>query len=219
MNKKVLGIVLPLSLTFIFLVTSVAPALATVTYYDHVSASGNVVINIAGHQPQFTILAGHINKGDHAVADYLEVDFLTDIGLPIGPVWIPFLVVTDNPSMYAFNKNFIYAGINPAAVVQLVKNCQLEVCSIGKTVLVCWTVPLVTPAITVPPGCLLLNGYGCAKTEQFIYPIPNGVTLTINGKADFAVHATFLCPAWKYFGSVGDQNTYVSIDSDWLATK
>ena len=219
MSKKVLGVVLALSLAFIVFSACFAPAFASVTYYDHVSAVGSAVIDIGRHQPRFQIYAAHLDRGAHAVADYLEVDLWTDIGLPIGPVWLPFAIVTNGPSLFAFNKNFIYVGLDTANVVQLVKNCELLVYRIGKIVIVYWTVPLVTPAITVPPGGLVLNGYGSAQTAQLAIPLPNGVTLTIDDKAEYAAHATFVCPAWKFCGSVGDQNTMIGMDDDWRATK
>jgi hypothetical protein len=69
----------------------------------------------------------------------------------------------------------------------------------------------------LPPGVLLFKGYGCAQTENLVWHLPNGVTLGID-KVSFAAHATFVCPAWKYCGSLGDAGTTMSTVNDGWAT-
>ncbi len=211
-----LGTVLALSLAFVFSAACFAPAFAQVSYHDHASALGHTFINIANHQPQIQLVVVHFDGGDHGVGDYLEMDTLQSIP-GHGNVWVPVAIITDSPSIAAFNKDFLYKGLPNANNILLVKHCELQVYRIGKTVLAYWTIPVISPVVTLPPGCLLFKGYGCAQTDQLVFHMPNGVTLTVDSVA-LAAHATFVCPVWKYCGNVGDGGTGISIADDWWTT-
>jgi hypothetical protein len=220
-RRLILGTVLAMSLAFIVSVACVAPAFAGMTYYDHMNVGVKTVIDIACHQPRFLIIVGHFDGGDHGVGDWLDIEMWTHVVIP--PIvdewmWTSVAIVTDSPSIADFQKNVLWAGLPTANNVRLVKSCELQVCKMGKTVLAYWTVPIVSPAVTLPPGCLLFKGYGCAHPEQLVFPLPTGVTLTIDMAKVFAAHATFVCPAWKYCGPVGDEGTCIEIDCDWWVT-
>lgn len=218
MKKKInLGTVLVLSLAFIVSGTCIGPAFASVTYYDHGSAGGFTIIDIADHQPSVLITVVHYDRGDHGVGDYLEVATWQYVP-PLGrSVWKTVAVVTDSPTIVAFSKDFVYAGVPGIPVsVQQVKDCQLQVFKIGKIVSAYWTVPIESSALTMPPGLLLLRGYGRVQTDEQVYSLPNGITWTVDAAA-LKAHATFVCPAWRYFGSVGDESTTANIGLDqWI---
>ncbi len=209
MRKKIiLGTILPLCLSFIVLAACVAPAFASTPFYDHASGGGAVIIDIADHQPRFKIELDHFDRGDHGVGDCIWVSSWQYVP-PLGrSVWKPVAVVTDSPSIEAFNKDVLSAGF-----VLLVKHWELQVLRVGKTVLAYWTVPIVSPALTLPPMCLLLRGYGLAQTKHSVLTLPKGVTWTMD-VTYFAASATLVCPAWKYCGAVGDQDTSMHIGLD-----
>lgn len=206
-----------LSLAFILSVACFAPVFAQVAYHEHASALAVTIVNLATHQPAIQIVAAHFNGGDHGVGDFLEIDTLQDIP-GHGTVWATVAVMTDSPSIAALNKDFIYAGLPGVPVkVVLVKDCELEVCRIGKIVFTHWTMPLATSALTLPPGLLLFGGYGSTQNNQRVFHLPNGVTLTVDA-VGYAANAAFACPTWKYYGPVGDQSTTVKIAASWLIT-
>jgi hypothetical protein len=217
-RKLALGTILALSVAFIVSAACVAPAFASVTSYAHACASGGTVIDIPGHQPATKISVAHYDGGDKGVADYLEVS-TWQFFPPLNKfVWKTVAIVTDSPSTAAFLKDFVFAGLPGAPITfLLVKRCALQVYRIGKTVFAYWTVPIASPAVTLPPGCLLFRGYGCAQTNHEVWKLPNGVTLT-QDSVGFAAHATFVCLAWKYWGAVGDEDTTIGTDVDlWSA--
>jgi len=220
MKKKInLGTVLVLSLAFIVSATCVDPAFALVTYYDHGSTGGVTVIDIAEHQPPVQITVVHYDRGDHGIGDYLEVAMWQFVP-PLGrSVWVTVAVVTDSPTIAAFSKDFVYAGVPGGPIsVLLVKPCQLQIFKICKIVSAYWTVPIETSALTLPPGLLLLRGYGRVQTDEQVFSLPNGITWTVEAAA-LNAHATFICPTWKYFGSVGDESATMNIGLDQWITR
>jgi hypothetical protein len=215
MKKKIiLETILTLFLAFTVSAACIAPAFASVTYYDHSNGNGEVIINITDHQPPVKITVNHFDRGDHGVGDFLELATWQYIP-PLGRyVWATEAIVTDNPSIAAFAKDFVFKGLPGAPVtVLLVKQCQLQVYRICKTVSAYWTQPIVTPTITLPPGYLLFRGYGNVQTNHFVHDLPNGVSITYD-TVGYAAHATFVCPSWMFFGSVGDETTTMSISLD-----
>jgi hypothetical protein len=218
MTKKIFQrIILTLSLAFIVTIACYSPVLAQVAYHEHASALASTIVDIAAHQPAIKIAVAHFDGGDHGVGDFLEIDTLQNIP-GHGTVWATVAVMTDSPSIAVLNRDFIYAGITDVAKnVFLVKDCELEVCRIGKTIVAYWTVPVATSAVTLPPGLLVVRGYGSTLNSQLVFHLPNGVTITVD-KAGSAGNAAFACPTWKYYGSVGDQSTTFNIEGSWLIT-
>jgi len=214
-RSLVLGTVLALFLAAIVSGACVAPAFA-ITYYDHVSAGGETVIDIAGH-PKMQILVFHFDGGDHGVGDAMFL-FLW-LETPTGYAYVPVAVMTDNPPGAAYAKD-VCAGLPAEYYVQLVKRWQFQVFRICKIVLAYWTVPIVTPFVTVPPACLLFKGYDGVLTDitTVMGPLPSGYTLTLVWTG-FAAHATFVCPSWHYWGPVGDITTVMFTDMDMYGAK
>jgi hypothetical protein len=214
-KKKFFEFVLTLAIALIVSAACFTPVLAQVSYLEHVSAAGATIVDLAANQPAFKIFVAHFDGGDHGVGDYLEMDTLQIIP-GVGTVWATVAIMTDSPSIAALNKDFVYAGLpGPPKNIMLVKHCELEVCRIGKIVFAHWTAPLVTSAVTLPPGWLLFGGYGSIQNKQLVFHFPNGVTLTVDS-VGYAANAAFACPTWKYIGSVGDQSTAINIAASWL---
>jgi len=214
-NKLIFGTILTLSLAFIVSAACITPAFAQVTYYAHANASGATIIDLPNHQPKTQIVVMHFDRGDHGAGDYLEVSTWQFVP-PLGKsVWATVAIVTDSPSIAAFYRDFVFVGLPgvPVAVL-LVKQCQLEVFRICKTVSAYWTEPITCPAVILPPGFLLFSGYGSAQTASFVHKLPNGVTLAVNNNVDYSAHAFFSAPAWKYCGPVGDESTTIDTNVD-----
>ncbi len=216
-KKQFFGTILTLFLALVVSAACFAPVFAQVAYYEHASGTGATIVNLASHQPAIKIVVAHFDGGDHGVGDYLELDTLQNIP-GHGLVWATVAIMTDSPSIASLNKDFIYAGLPGVPInVILVKHCELEVCRMGKIVFAHWTVPIVTSAVTLPPGWLLFGGYGSIQNRQLVFNLPNGVTLTVD-TVGYAANAAFACPTWKYYGPVGDQSTTINIDASWSIT-
>ena len=219
MSKKlILGTILTLSLAFIVSASCVAPAFASWAYHDHANGNGAAVIDILDHQPPIKIAVNHFDGGDHGVGDYLEISTLQFIPQLNRYVWASVAIVTDSPSIAAFSKDFVFKDLPGSPVtILLVKHFQLQVFRISKTVSAYWMLPIVTPTVTLPPGYLMFRGYGDVQTNHLVHNLPNGVSITFD-TVGYSAYASFVCPAWKYFGSVGDETTTMSISLDsWIS--
>lgn len=204
MNRKFLLIVLTLAV--VFFASGIAPAFAT-TYVNHISAMAWTALIAVPGQPPIGMICSHSDWGYTGRGDTITVCY---------QAMIPMVTYTDSPSAYNFEKNNV---LPPTAAINLVKPGQIQVCRIGKIVIVLWTVPLVAaagpiippatqplwPAVTVPPGCLVLQGYDGAFPLTFPVDPKTGWTFTYDLK-NYLAHETFICPGWHYFGPVGTGN-------------
>ena len=165
MKKKIiLETILALSLALIVSAAYMAPASAQVSSYSHACASGVALIDILGHQPPIAVTAVHYDRGDHGVADYLELSTLQYVPQLGSNMWVTNAIMTDSPSTAAFLRDFVFANLPGSVNILLVKSYQLQVYRMGKTVLACWTVPLTSSQATLACGVLLFKGYGSAQT-------------------------------------------------------
>jgi hypothetical protein len=201
-RSLIFGTVMAVFLAVIVLAGSVAPALAAdTTYVDHCNAGVGVIIDVPGH-PKVDFIAFHYDWGDFGVRDAIGL-WVAPEGIP--GYFLPAAEYSDTAKSADWNK-ILFAGL--PTVVNKVKSCQIQVCRIGKTVIVSWTVPLVapaenwgfgtTPAVTIPPGCLVLHGYDGPQTGTLT------IGTTTQDYTFFWAHATLWCPRWHYWGPVGE---------------
>jgi hypothetical protein len=233
-KRKVLGIALALSVAFIVLATGVAPAFANsfLPGKDHTTASGTAVINIkvSGLTVPILINVYHFDKPtSHGVRDTIDINLKPIIGPYVG-IWLPVATMIDNPAVVAWQAFFDTGGA--AADNQLlVKPWELAVCRISKTVFAYWTKPVTASltglvpgggglhwydvygveSVTLPPGCVVFQGYGSAK--PYNGEIKWIMDLTWTGTS-YDAKATLLCPAWHYCGPIGDPSYPTSITTD-----
>lgn len=107
--------------------------------------------------------------------------------------------LTDNPEAMDFWKK-VCAGSPAGQNIQLVKKEEFEVRISGTTLFAVWTVPIpLVKAFTLPPACLLVEGYGDIKTNAYVARLPSGYTLKTQGNV-FEAFITFLHPLSKYSG-------------------
>ena len=150
--------------------------------------------------PDMIISAYHIDKQSSLGAEDMLCIYLW-LETPTGHAYVPMATVGDNPQAVAFRK----AGLprtNPAGKNhQLVKKDELQVRVHANTLFAGWAVPipLFPPTYTLPPACVLFEGYGELKTGVFRLKTLMGRTQTyeFNG---FEAFVTFFHPSSKYAG-------------------
>jgi sugar-specific transcriptional regulator TrmB len=118
---------------------------------------------------------------------------------PKGYAYVPAAFVGDNPESIDFWKRF-FAGLPNEQNVQLVKKDAIQVRVHGNTLFAGWTVqiPLIPP-YSLPPSCILIEGYGDVKTLSWRAVNLSGHK-TISAYNGFEAFVTFLHPSSKYSG-------------------
>lgn len=208
MNKKVLMIAVALIVAIS--ASSIAPALAESVRSDYQYAGGVAVIDVPGH-PKIRLTAMGLCSRDFGRSDRIHIQVDTN---PTGdPNWVYVSAYEDNPERCAWS-----ASLGGAAVQNLAKRWQIGVFRICKTNFVYWRIPLIAPAtddtpeVVLPPGFLVLRGYGEINTEQ-VPPVGAPITAVPIGTAGwyfriessyYDADATLFCRGWRYCGPVGE---------------
>jgi sugar-specific transcriptional regulator TrmB len=113
--------------------------------------------------------------------------------------YVPVCLITDNFRGEALRKR-IWAGTPVMQNFRIVKNDELQVSVQGNTLFAGWTIPLpLLQKYTLPPSCILFEGYGKLVSGISETTIPSGrkVTTEYNGLESFV---TFYHPSSKYSG-------------------
>lgn len=119
---------------------------------------------------------------------------------PNGHAYVAVTYVGDNPEAAEFWRNYTFPGSPAAQNVQLVKKDELQIMVHGNTLFAGWTTPIqLLPSLSLPPSCILLEGYGEVKTYTYtlLYPKGHRMRVEANGLEAFV---TFLHPLSKYSG-------------------
>jgi hypothetical protein len=221
--KRVLsvGAILALLLAVGISAASIAPALASTTNHEYISARGLIVVNIPNH-PEIELVCQHFDpNSDHGAANALFLFMLTKSG-----TYAPTAVLSTTQERVTFQQQ-LFAGYPMGNNAILVSKCDLQICRIGKTILAYWTVPIKgtitgnvpgtaipwsaaigASSFEIPPGGMILNGYGTATTSiPPTGPLASGYTIVSHFNTLYNAHATFICPAWHYFGQVDETIT------------
>ena len=95
----------------------------------------------------------------------------------------------------------IYAGTPAAQNIQIVKPDQLQARLTGRNFFAGWTMPIPLPPTSksLPPSCLLFEGYGNIKNKPYTWSFPSGFKAMIDWNG-FDAFVTFLDPTWRYAG-------------------
>jgi sugar-specific transcriptional regulator TrmB len=156
--------------------------------------------------PEMRIFAYHIDKQSSLGAEDMLSVFLW-LETPAGHTYVPVVTIGDNPQAVELRR----ATPSGTAVVnqQLAREDEIYVQVHGNTLLAGWTVPipLSPPSRTLPPACILFEGYGDIKTGVFRAKTAWGRTATyeFNG---FEAFVTFFHPVSKYAGPGTDGLLY-----------
>ena len=193
-------------------------AFAISTNEEHVDIGGVSIIDVPGH-PNIMITASHMDQSNFYTGSAVRIMlFVSTAPSGIGPPFKFVVAYENNPERYAFSQQ-VGGSIQ---LLNLVNKDQIQVLGKDKTAIVYWTVPLTvpattvnpfgaaTPAVTIPPGWLLLQGYGdtFSNAQSTTYPSLwtwNYQTTVYNAKS------TFICPDWQYFGPVAETGTTPTI--------
>jgi hypothetical protein len=117
-----------------------------------------------------------------------------------GHAYVPVAIAGDNPrGQNAWRA--LYAAAPAGKNIQLLKKDQIHVRVHGNTLFAGWTVPIsLNPAkYTLPPACMLFEGYGAVKTEALTMVFPSGFKIEVEQNFSDAF-VTFVHPASKYSG-------------------
>jgi sugar-specific transcriptional regulator TrmB len=153
--------------------------------------------------PDILIVANHWNKqSSFGAGDVLH--FSLWLETPKGYAFVPVARVSDDANRETKGPDFgnaVYAGTPAGQNVHLVKKDELQIRFHGNTFFAGWTkpIPLVPSKYTLPPACILLEGYGELVTSVFDFMFPSGARTTneVNG---FDAFVTFFHPASQYSG-------------------
>jgi sugar-specific transcriptional regulator TrmB len=149
--------------------------------------------------PDMMIWVFHNNKQSSFGAEDMLIIYLR-LETPFGHTFVPVAHITDNPKSVPHRKA-VFAGTPAAQNIQVVKRDELQVRVQGNTLFAGWTVeiPLLPPKYTLPPSCILFEGYGKLRTGVFKTRAPSGrkQMYEYNG---FGAFVTFFHPSSKYAG-------------------
>lgn len=148
--------------------------------------------------PDMMIWVLHYDKQSSFVATDLLLIYLW-LETPKGNAYVPVAIVTDNPRYVKILKA-IYAGTPAGQNVQLIKKDGFQVRVHSNIIFAGWTVPIqLFQSYTLPPSCILFEGYTEVKTGVMDYQLPSGVNIIAeyNGLDAFV---TFFHPSSKYSG-------------------
>jgi hypothetical protein len=219
--KRILsvGAILALLLAVGISAASVAPAFALTTNHEYISARGTIVVNIPNH-PEIELVCQRFDAtSDHGAANTLFLFMPTKNG------FAPVAVLSTTQERVTFQQK-LFAGYPMGDNAILVDKCDLQICKIGKTIVAYWTVPIKgtitgnvpgtaipwsaaigASSFEVPPGGMILTGYGASTTSQTTAPLASGYTIVSHSNVQYSAHATFICPSWHYFGPVAETTT------------
>lgn len=148
--------------------------------------------------PDIMLVIHKIDKQSKLGAEDAIMVFLW-LKMPKGYTYVPVALVGDNPNSHDFWKACL-TGTIAGTNVQLIKKDEIEVRVHGNTLFAGWTVPipLLLPKYVLPPACILIEGYGNAKTTAYTIAMPLGNKYMEQNYFDAFV--TFMHPSSKYSG-------------------
>ncbi len=226
--KKSLLLVLAMALLVMLEVSSFSPvsaALSPGTYTDHQNATGQTMIDIAGH-PKIVIAGFHYDYGDLGSGDVIRIfRYVTGFKLPNGTAvdtWIAVAVFTDIPRRLELFKILYryYTSLqlisDPSAIEVVREGNSKNIHVVWKTPLVVpdeqWGPPNFVPGFTLYPGKIVFRGHG-----DLLSGVEGAGTVQTVTWSGYYGNATFVCPMWEFGGPVGvnegPYRTFIRIDS------
>jgi hypothetical protein len=149
--------------------------------------------------PDMMIFVQKVEKQSTFGAEDALIIFLW-LETPKGYAYVPVALVGDNPRGQAVRKK-MFAGTPAVQNVQLVKKDELQIRVHGNTMFAGWTVPipLFPQPYTLPPACILIEGYGDVKSTAVSLQYTSGYKSQIEENY-FDAFVTFFHPSSKYSG-------------------
>jgi sugar-specific transcriptional regulator TrmB len=117
---------------------------------------------------------------------------------PYGYAYVPVSVAGDNPN----GRNawlLIMKGTPAERNIHILEKDQIQVRVHGNTLFAGWTVPipLLPKEYVLPPACMIIEGYGEARTTGYTLMFPTGMKCEMEDLS-FDAFVTFIHPATKY---------------------
>jgi len=153
------------------------------------------------NMPDIVVEVHHYQK-ESAFGEGTTLEVYLQLETPKGLEFVPVAILETNPHPgVVFSYKKIYAGTPAAQNIQLVKPNQLQGRLNGKNFFAGWTVTIPLPPTTtsLPPSCILFEGYGTIKNRTYTWPFASGFKAMIDWTG-FDAFVTFLDPTWKYAG-------------------
>ena len=149
--------------------------------------------------PDMMVCIDHIDKRSaFGQGDALMIYLKTD--MPTGYLFVPAGGIGDNPLGVAYRKKAQFADKIAKENYRLVKKNELQIRVRGNTMFAGWTVPIsLFPKYTLPPGCIIVEGYGNVKTRAATMIGPTGYKSETQSNC-FDAFVTFMHPKSKYSG-------------------
>ena len=117
----------------------------------------------------------------------------------MGPAFVPVALLTTNPDAVDFWKAGMGDKPNQNTVYLMEQN-EFEVRLQHNTLFAGWTKPIfLASSYTLPPSCLLVEGYGSFRNSNYPVTIPSGYKISTSFTWVEAF-VTFLHPLSKYSG-------------------
>jgi HTH-type transcriptional regulator, sugar sensing transcriptional regulator len=140
----------------------------------------------------------YTKKSSSEIEDSFYVNLLLDT--PKGKLFVPVAGVLDNPEGVERWKIF-FEGTPAGKNIHLLKKDELEIQFFSNTLFAGWTVPipLFPPQYVLPPGGVLIEGYGKGKPAILESSMPSGARVVTEAYGRDAF-VTFFHPATKYAG-------------------
>ena len=163
-------------------------------------STGHAIVNPPSHfnLPKILFHFFHVEKkSSYGEEDAIRVEVWMDT--PNGPAFVPAAMVGENPkSKEAFK--IWFRGTPAADNVILVNRDEIEIKIHGNTMLAAWTFPIpLMGKCSIPPACVIIEGYGNLKTSSYVATLPSGFDLKIDTNG-FDAFVTFIHPKSKYSG-------------------
>jgi hypothetical protein len=148
--------------------------------------------------PEMVIHVFHFEKQSSLGEEDAMIVYLW-LETPQGHAYVPVALIGDNPSAHDFWKAQL-AGSPAENNVIVVKNDEFQIRIHGNTLFAGWTVPIkLLPNCSLPPSCLLIEGYGEPKPITYTRCSISGYK-TIWELNVLGAFATFFHPSSKYSG-------------------
>ena len=164
--------------------------------------------------PDMMIWAFHYDKqSSFGAEDRLRIYLWLETSK--GYSYVPVVQITDNPKSIKFWKS-VLAGTPAGQNVQLFEKSKFQVRVHGNTVFAGWTIPisLLPTKYSLPPSCILFEGYSKLITSEISFVLPSGVKLHAEGTG-LNAFVTFFHPSSKYSGPGTDGTIGRDVISTW----
>jgi|WetSurMetagenome_2_1015567.scaffolds.fasta_scaffold39365_3 hypothetical protein len=200
----------------------VVPALASTPTNYYMNGGTTTVLEIP-NQPKMQVYAAHYEpRSDDGPGNSIRLD----LWAAKANAFMPVAIITTSPER-ADSLPLFFKGLLPETRTQLVSPWDVQIYRLGKNLVVSWLVPikgtitgngasgtpwsttLGTSTYELPPGCIILKGYGEPIT-QTIHATGYPAVIIDMQSTSYSATGNIICPAWHYYGPVSTTSTVIT---------